>query len=89
MNLVFTKGKKTYEIPVHDSAEVKFYAVPTAYSSDGHYLSGWGAGELEPVPACGQSDTELLAHVAVGLQDDGTYALLEMFCAKGVTYAQN
>lgn len=88
MNLVFTKGKKTFAIPVSGSAEVKLYAVPTAYSSDGHYLCGWSAGELEPVPACEQTGMELLAHVAITLQE-GTYVLREIFCAKGVTYAQN
>lgn len=87
MNLVFTKGKKTFEIPVSDTAEVKLYAVPTVYSSDGHYLCGWGTGELEPVPACDQAAAELLAHVAANLQGDGTYILREVFCAKGVTYA--
>ncbi len=89
MNLVFTKGKKTFEIPVSGDAEVKLYTVSAAYSSDGHYLAGWGAGEVEPVPACEQADTELLAHVAACLQGDGTYVLRELFRAKGVTYAQN
>jgi len=89
MNIVFTKGKKTFEIPISGDAEVKLYAVSAAYSNDGHYLSGWGVGEMEPVPACEQADTELLAHVAACLQENGSYALREFFCAKGVTYAQN
>ena len=75
MNLVFTKGKKTFEIPVSGDAEVKLYTVSAAYSSDGRYLAVWGAGEVEPVPACEQAD--------------GTYVLRELFRAKGVTYAQN
>lgn len=89
MNIVFTKGKKTFAIPVSGNTETKLYAVPATYSSDGHYLSGWSAGEMEPVPACEQTDMELLAHVAARLQEDGSYALREFFCTKGVTYAQD
>ena len=89
MHLVFTQKKKKVEIPISGACEAKLYAVPTAYSADGYAASVWGPGELEPIPACGHAGTELLAHIGVVPQEDGSFILREIFCKQGVTYAQN
>lgn len=89
MILVFIRNKKKIEFNVDGGAEVKLYAVPADYSRDGVYISSWGVGELEPVPACHQNDAELLAHVSIIRQGNGSFSTQEIFFAKGVTYAQN
>lgn len=66
---------------------VALYAVPTAYSEDGLYLAQWGAGELEPVPACGTRTPLLRLRLVSG--EDGADSLVEDFKAEGVSYAQN
>lgn len=89
MILVFTCNKKKVELPVEEGAEVKLYTVPTGYSRDGYYIASWGAGDLEPVPACHQHDANLLAHVSIARHDHDSFSIQQVFCAPGVTYAQN
>lgn len=63
------------------------YGVPAEYSEDGPYLAQWGAGELEPLPAC-ETRTPLLRLRFVS-GEDGANSLVEDFKAEGVSYAQN
>ena len=89
MDLVFTQKKKKVEIAFSAPCEVKLYAVPVTYSTDGYAVSLWEPRDLEPVPACDQSSVELLAHLAVELKEDGAFTVREVFCKQGVSYAQN
>lgn len=86
MKITFTHKKKKTEITAFGASEVKFYAVPTAYSDDGYYLATWAPGEYEPVPACAVNTCELLAHLAFEKNDQGELVVREISCAQGVKY---
>ena len=87
MEITFTHKKKKTEISVFGPVEVKFYAVPTAYSDDGYYLATWSAGDYEPVPGCAGGSEELLCHLAVERNDQGELAAREIYSAEGVKHA--
>lgn len=77
------------ELPLSLAGEdsAALYGVPVAYSEDGLYLAQWGAGELEPLPACETRTPLLRLRLASG--EDGEDSLVEDFKAEGVSYAQN
>lgn len=87
MNIVFTHGNKQTEISLPGACEVKYYAVPSAYSDDGYFAAVWFSQDLEPVPACAPEHAELLAHVRIAIDMEGACGLQELFCKEGVTYA--
>ena len=81
MDILISYEKAEAAASIAPGGVIKAYAVPVAYSSDKLYIAGWGAGELEPVPACNNS--QLLLHLR--LSDDGQ--IVECFKQKGVDYA--
>lgn len=89
MKITFTHKKKKTEMTVSGPSEVKFYAVPAAYSDDGYYLAIWSPGEYEPVPACAVDSQELLAHLAFEKNDQDELAVRAIARAEGVSYAEN
>jgi hypothetical protein len=89
MKIVFTRGSKSAEFPLYGPCTLKIYEVPEAYSDDGLYAALWSPGELEPMPACGQTEAELLAHVDLAPDDSGTLALRKHFEVGEVRYAED
>lgn len=87
MDILISYDDLTIPAALAAGDNMALYAVPTAYSEDGLYLAQWGAGELEPLPACGTWTPLLRLRLADG--EDGADSLVEDFKADGVSYAQN
>lgn len=83
MDILISYDNQELSLSLAGGENAALYAVPTAYSEDGLYLAQWGAGELEPLPACG-TRTPLLR-----LRLTSADSLVEDFKADGVHYAQN
>lgn len=84
MDILISYDKADIEVDVVSGGRLALYTVPANYSADGLFLAVWGAGELEPVPAC--SDAAPLLRLAV-VDTEGGLAVREEFKAEGVTYA--
>lgn len=86
MNLTISHKGQNVPATLTRGDAAALYAVPAAYSEDGLYLARWGAGELEPLPACGTSAPLLRLRLG-GME--GEESLAEEYKAEGVSYAQN
>lgn len=65
MKIIFSHNGASFETdyPGTGAGHAKLYRVPVDYSEDGYYIGAWQDTELEPVPACGVNDAQLLCHV--------------------------
>ena len=86
MEITFQHKSNSIAVPVDAPAEIKLYAVPTAYSPDGYFAAVWMPQGLEPVPACAVDAAKLLAHISIAVQD-GQPVLQTLSSKRGVTYA--
>ena len=84
MDILISYDNQTVPAALAEGDCVAVYGVPTDYSDDGLYLARWGAGELEPVPACAAA---LLFRLRLSVRENGAGGLVEDFKAEGVTYA--
>lgn len=87
MDILISYDNQELPLSLAGGDSAALYDVPAAYSEDGLYLAQWGAGELEPLPACGARTPLLRLRLASG--EDGADSLVEDFKAEGVHYAQN
>ena len=86
MDILISYDNQVVPVSLAEGDSVAVYAVPTDYSDDGLYLAQWGAGELEPVPAC--AAPALLLRLRLPALENGAGGLVEDFKSEGVDYAQ-
>lgn len=87
MDILISYDNQEISLSLAGGESAALYGVPAEYSEDGLYLAQWGAGELEPLPAC-ETRTPLL-RLRLVRGEDGANSLVEDFKAEGVSYAQN
>lgn len=87
VNILISCDGKTFPASLEPGDTLALYAVPEAYSEDGLYLARWAQGELEPVPAC--DSIAFLLKLCLETAQNGVESLREVYCAEGVTYAEN
>lgn len=85
MDILISYDNQVVPVSLAEGESVAVYGVPTDYSDDGLYLAQWGAGELEPVPAC--LAPALLLRLRLPVRENGAGGLVEDFKSEGVTYA--
>lgn len=88
MNVTITCEGQEIPVELAIGDNLTLYSVPTNYSEDGLYMAQWGAGDLEPIPACGRFTMLLHLHL---MTDMGGVEpiLMEKFKVEGVSYAEN
>mgnify|MGYP000118591920 CR=1 FL=1 len=87
MDILISYDNQELSLSLAGGESAALYGVPAEYSEDGLYLAQWGAGELEPLPACGTWTPLLRLRLVSG--EDGADSLVEDFKSDGVSYAQN
>ncbi len=87
MDILISHDNREVPASLAEGGGMALYAVPADYSPDGLYLAQWGAGELEPLPAC--ADPALLLRLHLPARESGSGGLVEDYKAEGVNYAEN
>ena len=81
-----TYAGQSVESEVYAGQHLRLWGVPPTYSEDGLAVSVWGAGELEPYPACLGSEMRLMGEFECR-QESGAARVVVISLADGVEYA--
>lgn len=81
-----TSAGQSAESEIYAGQHLRLWAVPLSYSEDGLVVSVWGAGELEPYPACLGSEMRLMGEFECR-QESGAERVVAISLVEGVEYA--